>query len=108
MMRYNEDMGQFRFIDKKENMNKSLAVLLAFALAVGSVAAGDKPEAPKGEKPVKLTPEQVFAKADKDGNGCLSLEEFLALPHPPKPPKGDQGGPGGEQKGKQNRQGPPK
>ena len=49
-----------------------LALLAGAVLILGTPSA----EAAKAGKP-KLTPEQVFAKRDKNGDGKLTLQEFI-------------------------------
>jgi Ca2+-binding EF-hand superfamily protein len=63
-------------------MKFPLSILLAALVGVSfAIAAeGDAPPKPaKPDKP-KATPEDVFKKLDKDGDGSLSLEEFKASP----------------------------
>lgn len=64
-------------------MKAITSILSILALSVTLQAAdGDapkKPEAGKGDKP-KATPEERFKALDKDGNGSVSKEEWLAGP----------------------------
>lgn len=59
----------------------ALVVSAVFATAEdkpANPATGDaKPAAPAGEKP-KRSPEEMFKKKDKDNDGALSKDEFLA------------------------------
>lgn len=48
-------------------MKKLFAIALAFGLCAPAFAADEKP---------KATPEEAFKKADKDGDGKVSLAEF--------------------------------
>lgn len=59
---------------------KAITILLALlAIAAVTVNAEDakKPEAGAKKKP---SPEEMFKKLDKDANGSVSKEEFLASP----------------------------
>lgn len=49
------------------------SLVFVLALGIGSLAFS----APKEDKKDKPKPEDVFKKMDKDGNGKLSLEEFV-------------------------------
>jgi Ca2+-binding EF-hand superfamily protein len=59
---------------------KSIITLLTIAgLATFSFSAeGDAKNGEKGKG--KMNPEEAFKKLDKDGNGSVSKEEFLASP----------------------------
>ncbi len=56
------------------------ALLLSASLALA--ADGDKPKKPGGDagKGPRGNPEAVFKKADSNGDGSLSKDEFLATP----------------------------
>jgi len=59
----------------------SILSILALAATLNA-ADGDapkKPEAGKGDKP-KMSPEERFKALDKDSNGTISKEEFMASP----------------------------
>lgn len=59
---------------------KAIASILAIlALSVSLNAAEGDAKKPEGEKK-KANPEEVFKKLDKDGNGSISKDEFLASP----------------------------
>lgn len=62
-------------------MKAITSILATLALAATIHAAeGDAPKKPaEGGKP-KMNPEEVFKKLDKDANGSLSKEEFMASP----------------------------
>jgi Ca2+-binding EF-hand superfamily protein len=59
---------------------KALTTTLALLAIAGlSMAAEDGKKKPEGGKP-KMNPEEMFKKLDKDSNGKVSKEEFLASP----------------------------
>lgn len=56
----------------------SILSILALAATLNAAEGDKKPEA--GKKKAPANPEEVFKKLDKDGNGSISKEEFLASP----------------------------
>jgi len=59
---------------------KAIASILAIlTLSVSLNAAEGDAKKPEAGKP-KMNPEEAFKKLDKDGNGSVSKEEFLASP----------------------------
>ncbi len=56
----------------------SILSILALTATLNAAEGDKKPEAGK-DKP-KMSPEEMFKKLDKDGNGSVSKEEFLASP----------------------------
>ena len=64
-------------------MKPIVTLLTVLGLASFSFAAeGDakKPEGEKGKGKPKANPEEAFKKMDKDANGSVSKEEFMASP----------------------------
>lgn len=60
-------------------MKKITSILAILALAATvNAAEGDKKPAEGAKK--KGNPEEMFKRLDKDGNGSISKEEFLASP----------------------------
>lgn len=59
----------------------SILSILALAATL-SAAEGDAPKKPaEGDKgKPKMSPEEMFKKLDKDGNGSISKEEYMASP----------------------------
>ena len=58
-------------------MKKSLSCVVAVAMVLvmaSSLYAKDPAQKKERKKP---TPEEIFAKRDKDGNGSISLEEYI-------------------------------
>lgn len=55
----------------------SILAILALAATVNAAEGDKKPE--EGKK--KGNPEEMFKKLDKDGNGSISKEEFMASPN---------------------------
>ncbi len=56
----------------------SILSILALTATLNAAEGDKKPEAGK-DKP-KMSPEEMFKKLDKDGNGSISKEEYLASP----------------------------
>lgn len=56
----------------------SILSILALTATLNAAEGDKKPEAGK-DKP-KMNPEEMFKKLDKDGNGSISKEEYLASP----------------------------
>lgn len=56
----------------------SILAILALAATVNAAEGDKKPEA--GKKKAPPSPEQMMKTLDKDGNGSISKEEFLASP----------------------------
>ncbi len=58
----------------------SILAILALA-ATANAAEGDAPKKPEGAKgKPKMSLEEMFKKLDKDGNGTVSKEEYMASP----------------------------
>ncbi|MBE2281925.1 MAG: EF-hand domain-containing protein [Prosthecobacter sp.] len=55
----------------------SILSILALAATLNAAEGDKKPEAGKKKAP---NPEEMFKKLDKDGNGSISKEEFMASP----------------------------
>lgn len=60
-------------------MKAITSILAVLALSVSLNAAEGDAKKPEGEKK-KANPEEAFKKLDKDGNGSISKEEFMASP----------------------------
>lgn len=56
----------------------SILAILALAATINAAEGDAKKEGDKG-KP-KMSPEEMFKKLDKDGNGSVSKEEYMASP----------------------------
>ncbi|MDP1588111.1 MAG: EF-hand domain-containing protein [Prosthecobacter sp.] len=56
----------------------SILSILALSATLNAAEGDKKPEAGK-DKP-KLSPEEMFKRVDKDGNGSVSKEEYMAGP----------------------------
>src|SRR5882724_3553457 len=61
--------------NRRNDMLKLTAFLLAIALVFASVTSAEAAKGGKRKKP-KPTPEQIFKKFDKDGDGKLTSSEF--------------------------------
>lgn len=57
---------------------KSITSILAILALAATVNAADEKKPEAGKK--KASPEEMFKKLDKDANGSVSKEEFLASP----------------------------
>jgi len=55
----------------------SILAILALAATVHAAEGDKKPEAGKKKAP---NPEEMFKRLDKDGNGSISKEEYMASP----------------------------
>lgn len=64
----------------------SILTLLALAATLNAAEGDKKPEA--GKK--KANPEEVFKKLDKDGDGSVSKDEFMAGPGKKDAAKGEK------------------
>lgn len=60
-------------------MKAITSILAVLALSVSLNAAEGDAKKPEAGKP-KMNPEEAFKKLDKDGNGSISKEEFMAGP----------------------------
>lgn len=59
----------------------SLLAILALSAVTTFAADGDAPKKPEGDKgKPKASPEERFKMLDKDGNGSISKEEWMAGP----------------------------
>lgn len=66
----------------------SILSILALAATLNAAEGDKKPEGDAPKKPAaegdkgkpKMSPEEMFKKLDKDGNGSVSKEEFLDTP----------------------------
>ena len=59
----------------------SLLAILALSAITSFAADGDAPKKPDGDKgKPKASPEERFKMLDKDGNGSISKEEWMASP----------------------------
>lgn len=82
--------GWKRFI-KPQNHQTNIIMKIILTLCTLAIAgalslnAADEPKKPGGDKP-KLNPEEMFKKLDKNGDGSISKEEFLASPGAKKDP----------------------
>ncbi len=65
---------------------KALTTLLAALVMSATASFAEEGKAPKGDKP-KHNPEETFKKHDTDGDGSISLNEFLARPRAQKDPE---------------------
>jgi hypothetical protein len=66
-------------IETHRNMKSIVTLLTVLGLASFSFAAEGDAKKPQGGKP-KMSPADMFKKLDKDANGSVSKEEFLASP----------------------------
>lgn len=58
---------------------KSITSILAILALAVTVNAADEKKPEAGKK--KMNPEEMFKKLDKDGNGSVSKEEYMASPN---------------------------
>jgi Ca2+-binding EF-hand superfamily protein len=58
----------------------SILSILALAATLNAAEGDAKKPAAEGDKKAKASPEEMFKRIDKDGNGSISKEEYMAGP----------------------------